>query len=270
MKKFPIGIQLYSLRNELAENFEATINKLAEFGYDAVETAGLYDRSPEEFRAVCDAAGLEIISAHVGRDELYNDSSCGEKYQKLGCKYIGVGYGPIMHAGGPEFERGLEMLRKISSDLKKYGIDLMYHNHDWEFEYLDGYHKLDILYSTLAPDILKCEIDTCWAKVAGEDPANYILKYKGRLPLLHVKDFSGLRHCWANPETFAIETSYYPKKPYEYRPIGYGEQNIPNLLAAAEKAEVKYLIVEQDEPSLGKTPLECAKLSVNYIKSILG
>ena len=268
MLKLPVGIQLWSVREDLKNDFEGTLKKLKEIGYDAVEFAGLFDHSAEEVRDLCKRIGINPISAHVSWKDLSEDENVAKTYATIGCKYIGIGYGPAQLIGGPEHEKMHELVRKISENCKKYGITLMYHNHDWELEYYMGQHKLDHLYEEFDADTIQAEIDTAWVRITGEDPSVYIRRYTDRLPLMHLKDFSGVRHCWADPETFGIETSYFPPKPFEYRPIGYGEQNIPNLVAAAEETHVKMLIVEQDNPSLGKTALECAKMSIDYLRSL--
>jgi sugar phosphate isomerase/epimerase len=148
-------------------------------------------------------------------------------------------------------------------------MQLLYHNHDFEFIKLDGKYALDILYDEVPAEYLQTELDVCWVNVGGEDPAKYLKKYAGRAPVVHIKDFYGER-SEDMYELIGIEKKA-PKKPgnFEFRPVGSGLQNIPAILEAADAAGAAWLIVEQDEPSMGLAPLECAKKSIDYLKSII-
>lgn len=148
----------------------------------------------------------------------------------------------------------------------------MYHNHDFEFKKLNGEYLLDILYRDVPEDLLKTQIDTCWANVGGEDPAEYLRKYKGRSPLVHLKDFvmPGKKPAKLY-ELIGVEseqTEDEQDKKFELRPLGYGVQDIPEILKAAAEAGAEWVIVEQDHPSMNKTPMECAKISIDFLKSL--
>ena len=125
------------------------------------------------------------------------------------------------------------------------------------------------MYSAIPADLLETELDTCWVNVAGEDPAAYVLKYSGRAPVVHLKDFTGERSnnmyklIGLNEDKKAEE-----KNKFEFRPVGYGKQDFVKIIAASEQAGAKWLVVEQDEPSMGKTRLECAEMSRAYLKTI--
>ena len=101
------------------------------------------------------------------------------------------------------------------------------------------------------------------------EPVSYIRKYSGRTPVLHLKDFTGSKTDNMY-ELIGIE-SEKPQytKAFEFRPVGYGKQDVPSLLEAAAESGTKWLVVEQDAPSMGKTPLECAAMSVAYLKTLL-
>ena len=149
------------------------------------------------------------------------------------------------------------------------GIQLLYHNHDFEFIKIDGKYALDILYDTIPADLLKTEIDTCWVNVGGENPAEYIEKYSGRAPVVHLKDFHGSKGngplyklIGIDDETEAVESTF------EFRPVGYGVQDWKKIVDAAEKAGAEWVVVEQDSPSMEKSPLECVQMSINYLKNM--
>ena len=149
------------------------------------------------------------------------------------------------------------------------GLQLLYHNHDFEFLKIDGKYVLDAYYETIPADLLQTELDTCWVNVGGEDPAAYVRKYAGRAPIVHLKDFAGRK----SENMYALIGSDAAKEDsegvFEFRPVGYGLQNVPGLLAAAEDALAQWVVVEQDRPSMDKTSMECAAMSISYIKQLL-
>ena len=193
MTKLPVGLQLYSVRDALEKDFEGTIKAVAEMGYDQVEFAGIYKHSAEEVKRICAEAGVTPISAHVGMNVILPDvAGVVKTYAEIGCKYMVI---PWMDAkflpGGENYAEFLENIKIVAAELHKYGMTLCYHNHDFEFEKVDGKNKLDILYAETDPANLQTQIDTCWANVGGENPSELVKKYTGRAPLVHIKDFVG-------------------------------------------------------------------------------
>ena len=273
MTKLPIGIQLYSVRDAMEKDFAGTIKALAKMGYSAVEFAGIFGKSAEDIKAICDEAGVNPISAHVGLNIILPDiEGVVKTYHDIGCKYMVIPWaeGKVL-PGGAEYAQFLENIKKIAAELRKYGMKLGYHNHDFEFVKIDGKNKLDILYADTDPADLQTQIDTCWANVGGENPSEYVLKYTGRAPLVHIMDFVGSKS--ANMYGLidggkAEGVAETPAVPFELRPVGSGVQDVASILEAAEKAGAEAVIVEQDNPSMGKTPMECAEMSINYIKSL--
>lgn len=266
----PVAIQVYSVRKEAEADLRGTLTKLREMGYDGVEFAGLYGNSPKEIRELCAELGLTPISAHVPFvDMLKNPDGVLSQYAEIGCKYVAVPYlSPEHRPGTPNFEYVVAFIGIIAKAAKKLGIQMLYHNHDFEFMKLDGKYALDILYDTVPADLLKTELDTCWVNVGGEDPSAYLRKYTGRAPVVHLKDFFGEKSDDMY-ELIGIDRQA-PKRPsgFEFRPLGAGLQNIPEIIKAAEDAGSEWLVVEQDQPSMGLAPMECAANSREYLKSI--
>ena len=156
-----------------------------------------------------------------------------------------------------------------SQILKDAGMTLLYHNHDFEFTKLeDGQYGLDYLYANVPADLLQTELDECWVKYSGEDPVAYLKKYAGRSPLVHIKDFYAEGKQEGDPYALIGLNEGEQKKAgtFEFRPLGEGLQDIPAIIKAAEESGSKWLIVEQDDPSMGKTPMECVTMSINYLK----
>ena len=147
-------------------------------------------------------------------------------------------------------------------------MTLLYHNHDFEFMKLDGKYALDILYEKVPAELLQTELDMCWVNIGGENPAEYLLKYTGRAPVVHLKDFWGEK-SEDMYELIGIDRKL-PTRPanFEFRPVGSGKQDFPAILKAAEQAGASWVVVEQDKPSMGLTALECAAKSRAYLKSI--
>ena len=266
----PVAIQVYSVRKDAEADLRGTLTALRDMGYDGVEFAGLYGHSAAEVRELCRELGLVPISAHVPYVDMLKDpAGVLSQYAEIGCKYVAVPYlSPEHRPGTPNFEYVVEFIGIIAKAAKKLGIQLLYHNHDFEFIRLDGKYALDILYDTVPAELLATELDTRWVTVGGEDPAAYIEKYSGRAPVVHLKDFFGEKSDDMY-ELIGIDNKA-PKRPsgFEFRPVGAGLQNFPEIIAASKKAGSEWLVVEQDQPSMGLSPLECAAKSREYLRSI--
>ena len=227
MSKLPVGIQLYSVRDAMEADFAGTLKEIKKMGYDAVEFAGLFDHSADEVKALCEEIGIIPISAHVGRGVIMADVEkvIGD-YAKIGCKYIAIPWASADNdlVGSNGYDSFLADLKVIAAECAKYGMKLLYHNHDFEFVKYDGKNKLDILYADTTPDVLQTQIETCWAKVGGEDPAKYVMKYAGRAPLVHLKDFVGAKsaNMYALIDGGEVEEKDAEVVPFELRPVGYG------------------------------------------------
>ena len=272
--KLPIALQLYSVRDDMKKDFKGTLTKVKEMGYQGVEFAGLFGHSPSQVKAMLDEIGLTPISAHVAIDEILADiPKVISDYRTVGCRFIAIpGLVEERRPGNPRYQQTIEDIKAIGEEANKQGLTLLYHNHDFEFKKLNGEYLLDILYKDIPEDLLKTQIDTCWANVGGEDPAEYLRKYKGRSPLVHLKDFvmPGKKPAKLY-ELIGVEseqTEDEQDKKFELRPLGYGVQDIPEILKAAAEAGAEWVIVEQDHPSMNKTPMECAKISIDFLKSL--
>ena len=271
MYDFPIAIQLYSVRDDMAADFKGTLKKVKELGFDGVEFAGLHGKTAAEVKKMCDEIGLVPISAHVPYSELLKGEETFKAYAEIGCKYIVIPWiGAEYLAGGEKNAEFAENVKKFGELANANGMKLCYHNHDFEFQKVDGEYKLDRLYSDVSADLLLTQLDTCWVNVGGENPSDYIRKYNGRIEIIHLKDFVGGKSenmyglIGADGKEKAEDTS----KKFELRPVGYGVQNFPAILDACKEVGATWVVVEQDEPSMGKTRLECVEASINYLKSL--
>ena len=270
MNRFPIALQLYSVRDRMEVNVEETLSAVKKMGYDGVEFAGAFDKSAEELAALCEKYDLIPISAHVPLAEMQADlEGTLAFYKKLGCRFVVIPYSSAEYRpGGEKFEELIADATKIGKRAKELGMTLLYHNHDFEFVKVDGEYGLDVLYNNVPEECLKTQLDTCWVRVAGEDPSAYIRKYSGRAPVVHLKDFVGQK----TENMYALIGTDSDKEEktqaFDFRPVGSGVQDFPAILAAAEEAGAEWVVVEQDRPDGDHTSLECAQISIDYLRSL--
>ena len=273
VKELPVGLQLYTVRDDMAKDFKGTLQQVKALGYDGVEFAGLFGHTPEQVKAMCAEIGLNPISAHVPLADMLADvDKVIADYKAIGCQYIVVPYvTEERRPGGELFKQMVEEIRSIGAKCKEAGLVLLYHNHDFEFAKTEtGEFGLDYLYANVPADLLQTELDQCWVKYAGQDPVAYLQKYSGRSPVVHLKDYYASGEQKEDP--YALiglnEGEKKENKAFEFRPLGYGVQDVPAIIEASKKAGSKWLIVEQDQPSMGKTPMECAGMSMEYLKNL--
>lgn len=266
-EKTPIGVQLYSVRGDMAADFYGTLKAVKEMGYDGVEFAGLFGNTPEQVKAWCEELELNPISAHVPLADMTADiDAVINAYKTIGCKFIAVPYLPDeLRPGAEQFEATVKAIAEVGAKVKDAGMTLLYHNHDFEFKTLeDGTYGLDYLYENVPAELLQTELDLCWVKYAGVEPAEYLRKYSGRAPVVHFKDyfFEGAKE--GDPYALiGIEgEAEQPKSAFEFRPVGSGVQDVPALLEAFKDAGSQWIIVEQDEPSMGLTPMQSIRKSL--------
>ena len=191
---------------------------------------------------------LELFSIHVSIYDIETaDTDLLDAFAKIGIRYLPIGWLPKeCLAGGALFSETCEKIKAFSNEAGKRGMQVLYHNHDFDLARFGDHTKLDALYKELPKEILGAELDTCWLYSGGVDTVAYIEKYADRAPIIHLKDcvVSGGRSG--------------------FRPVGSGVLDWKKILNVCDKAD--WLCVEQDEPSDGKTPLACAEESIKYLK----
>ena len=246
MKKWPIALQVYSVRDFAANDFKATALKIKEMGYDGVELAGTYGMKAVECKAILDKVGLELVCAHVGIDLIEDDEALRD-FAATGMKLIAIPGIP-----GPTNEEELTAtiarIKAAGERCKALGMQLLYHNHDSEFRKIGDKTILAHFFDGISPELLQVEPDVCWVRVGGDKPTDFIRRYTGRTPVIHLHDYS-------------------TEDGMEFRPVGYGEQDVPSILKACEDAGTQWIIVEQDNPGMGLDSLTCAGYSARYLKT---
>jgi sugar phosphate isomerase/epimerase len=226
VKKYPVSVQLYSLREQCAKDFVGVLKQVAAMGYQGVEPAGFFGLRLREAKSIIKDLGMVMSSSHRPWCTPDSISEAVEIAGVLGLKMLCAGFGPNDFKGMDEIKRAADKANAMCAGLKKHGLSLFLHNHWWEYAEINGRLGIDHL-AELAPDVL-FEIDTYWASNFGaNDPAAQVAKFKNRTPLLHIKD---------GPLV----------KDQPHVAVGKGKMDIPKVVAAADSKVLKWLVVELD------------------------
>ena len=276
-KHLPVAVQVYGLRDLLEktpENFKNVMTKVKEMGYDGVELAGLYGLEPSYIKEVLAEVGLIPISAHVAFADMMDDlDQVISDYSTIGVKYLVMPYmAEEYRPANPEgFQKFLPLLNQVGEKIKAAGMTFLYHNHDFEFVKLEnGKWGYDEMFDAIPHDNLMSELDTCWCDVATHEPVDFIKKYTGRIPVVHLKDYIKKGEVKNMYKLIGIETEDEGKDSgyFGFRPVGFGQMLWEPILAASLDAGADWLVVEQDE-HYELEPLEAARRSRAYLR-ILG
>lgn len=226
MEKKPVGVQLYSLREECAEDFAGVLKSVAAMGYKGVELAGLYGHKPEEVRAMVEDLGMVVASNHGPWPQTKDVNEIVDTALGLGTKVIVASFGPDHFKSLDGIKEVAEATNRMVEQLEKEKVSLALHNHWWEFERLDGRLLYDIMME-MCPGV-KAEMDIYWAANFGaEDPAEQTRKHADRVVLMHVKDGPLVQDA-------------------PHVALGEGQIDVPAVIQAADPKVLQWLIVELD------------------------
>jgi sugar phosphate isomerase/epimerase len=255
-----VGVQLYTVRDLMKDDFDGTIAKVAKIGYKEVEFAGYFGRTGQQVRAVCDKNGLAAVSTHVQYDELDDKfPSVIETSNTIGMKYIVCPWIPEELRKSPDiWKMASDKFNRCGDLSKKAGMQFAYHNHWFEFLPVDGKLPYDQLLKECDPNLVKMEMDLCWITAAGGDPLKYFSAYPGRFPLVHVKDLKTL------PKITAGGAQNYGDT-VDLTEVGSGLIDWKRIFAQSEKAGIKHYIVEHDHP---KQPIDSIAGSYEYLNKL--
>ena len=273
MKNFKVGVQLYSVRADMEQDFYGTLKKVKEAGYDYVEFAGYFGHTADEVKAMLDELSLTCCSVHQGPELFLEKGQEAVDFLKtIGAPYCAIPWYGIENYENGNFDSTIAMFEKVGKLLSDNGIKLTYHNHDFEFRTLDGEFILEKIYAAL-PDLIEGEVDTCWVKYAGVDPVEFIRKYSGKMKTLHLKDFTcktlaaGPVYALIDENGNELPVTSKEDNGFKFRPLGMGMQDFPAILEAASDADIEYVIVEQDQ-SDDMPALDAIKISRDYLRSL--
>ncbi len=244
-----VGLQLYTVRNEMLSDNLGTLKKIANLGYKEIESAGsdkgsYYGFKPAEMKKVCSDLGMTLRSGHVHYDDKWqrtiNDAV------ESGQEYLIVSVMPTKGQTVDNYKSVAEVFNRAGEACKKSSIIFGYHNHDSEFEKDNGKVLYDVLLENTDPQFVKMEMDLGWVIVTGNNPLDYFEKYPGRFPLWHLKDMD-------LKEKHSVE-------------FGKGSLDVKKMLENAGKAGMKYFFVEQEEYS--GTAFDCLAYNMDYLKKL--
>jgi len=267
-KKKYIGLQLYTVRDAMQKDPTGTLTKVAQIGYNSVEGATytgsqkFYGMDPKTFSKLLKQKGLIMPSSHyrLGEEKtnggedvkgtlLHDWDKAVDDASAVGIKYMVCAYLSDKERGGLDhYKYVAEQLNKAGERTKKSGIQLCYHNHDFEFASQENQLPYDILLNQTDKNLVKMEMDIYWVRKAGQDPITLFNQHPGRFPLWHVKDMDNT-----------------PKQ--EFTEVGNGVIDFKEIFAQKNKAGMKYFFVEQDKTP--GSPFDSITKSINYIKKNL-
>lgn len=248
-----IGIQLYTIRKELEENFEGSLIKLANIGFNTVETAGYNDRKfygykPKYFKKYMNNLGLYAQSSHANV-QLKNVDQIIEDTLEVGMDYL------VKPSINGERRKSIDDYKRIADEFNligercmKSGLRFAYHNHAFEFEELEGQIPYNLLLENTDSENLTMQLDTYWMVYGGFQPVDYFKKYPGRFELFHIKDMDD-------------------SKKRESTEIGNGTIDFEEIFKVNKISGMKYFFLEQE--SFNMPVFKSLAISYNYLNNIL-
>lgn len=241
-----IGLQLYTVRFLMKKDFEGTLTKVAEVGYQEVEFAGYFNHSPQDIRAILDRHGLTAPSAHIDY-EVLGDKWPGtlEAAKAIGHTYIVCPSIPDKLHNLDGWKQAAQTFNHAAEASHRAGIQFAFHNHDEVFKKIDGKVPYDVLLAASDPNLVKMEMDLFWIIKGGGDPLHYFDLYPGRFPLVHVKGMD------KNGNMADVS--------------GNGAIDWKRIFAQSDKAGIQHYFVEHDEP---KAPFDSIRNSYEYLKNL--
>jgi len=268
-----LGVQLWTVKDELQRDFAGTLRQIARIGLRRVELYELGGRPAAQIRAAIEAAGLECLSAHVRFWELDADFSGNvERAREIGLATLVVPVpwmppaalkralgGDMLRVLAEEttaetWKRTAELLNAYGKRLREAGLALAYHNHNIDFRRFGGKTAYEMLVATTDPRYVRLEMDCGWVASAGRNPVDYLNRWPRRFMGLHVKD---------------VRAGFTPNVAMRTEPteVGSGVMDWPAILQAAYSAGVREYYIEQEGPFI-RPPLESVKISFDYLAQL--
>jgi sugar phosphate isomerase/epimerase len=280
----PIGLQLYTVGAEMDKDPAGTLKAVAAAGYKQVELSPLSKTPAKELKKMVDEAGLKNPSGHYMLPDLLSKLPemielahlFGQEYMIVTVPWVADPSRFTPDPQGGEFAlflaviKGLtlddwkwnaEQFNKVGEQVKKAGLQLGYHNHNFEWKKFENVTAYDEFLRLTDAGLVKFELDCGWATVAGQDPAAYLKKYPGRYRLLHVKDFKK----GFTPRTTLAEKDAGAPVATE---LGRGVIDYARVFAAAKQGEIRGLFVEQEPPFTEMPALDAIKVNFEYVKGL--
>ncbi len=259
-KPGPIGVQLYTVRDAMAKDPKGSLEKIAKLGYKQVETYGYKDGkwfgyTPAELLGILNNNGLTSPSGHTFPGGFFLKDGWEDGWKKavadsktLGQQFIVVPYLEDPNRTTEAYKKLTAALNKAGEMAQNGGLNLAYHNHDFEFKNVDGQTGFDLLVSGTDPKLVFFELDLYWAAKAGHNPIDLFAKHPGRFAMWHVKDMDN------TPKKFFTE-------------VGKGVIDFRAIFKKQAQSGMKYFFVEQDV--CPGSPFDSLAISIDYLRKIV-
>ena len=249
-KQLPaFGIQLWTVKEDMAKDPKGTLKKLASFGYKQIESfegsKGIFwGMDHKDFKKYMDELGMKIVSAHCDTSKDFERKAA--EAAAIGMKYLICPYKGAQKSID-DYKKFADEFNKNGEVCKKSGIRFAYHNHDYSFVPMNGQVPQDVMMDNTNKDTVDFEMDIYWVVAAGIDPITYFKKYPNRFRLCHIKDLTKT------------------KTGHESCHLGKGTIDFKSILKAGTESGLKYYVVEQ-EAFTGSNPIESAELDSAYLQ----
>ncbi len=257
MKKPVMGIQLYTLRDHIktAEDFDNTLARLEKMGVRDIQISGIGDIPADVQKEIIDKHNMKVCVTHKSIDRMENDlDALIEEHKIIDCDAIGLGSAPSEGRGNRgNVKKFIERTEKFSKIMKENGMTFNYHNHAFEFQRLDDskYCMMDFLVRDTDPELFNFIPDVAWIHYGEENPAEFLKKLKGRVKVIHFKDYifdeEGNRH---------------------FVPLGEGLVNLEECYKVACELEIPFIMYEHDSDWPENDPFVACEKSWKYLQKL--
>lgn len=249
ISKIDFGVQLYTFRKEMDADAIGTLKQIASIGIKKIESARsdkghYYGLKPIEMKSICDDLGMKLVSGHVHLDENWQQTM--DEAVESGQEYLICSTMPSTGQTIDNYKSVADQFNKAGEACKKMGLKFGYHNHDYEFDSVNGEVLYDVLLNNTESDLVHMELDLGWVVATGNDPIAYFNRFEGRFPLWHLKDMN--------------------LEKMESTEFGKGSLDIAKMLKNTNVSGVKHIFIEQEE--YAKNALESMKFNMEYVNKI--
>ena len=242
-----VGLQLYTVRDLMQADLPGTLAKVAAAGYQEVEFAGYFGRTPAQITALLRQNNLTSPSSHLGLDVFEKNPSVLADAKAIGNEWATLPWLPEERRKTlDDWKRLPAMLNTFAAQAKAQGLRFAYHNHDFEIRPVDGVRPYDLLLSGTDPSLVDFEMDLYWVVFGGGDPLDFFNRYPGRFKMVHVKDSAG------PPDNKMVD-------------VGSGKIDFATIFAQSDKAGIKHYFVEHDQPA---NPIATITNSARYLHAL--
>jgi sugar phosphate isomerase/epimerase len=265
-EKIPLGIQLWTVKDEAAKDLEGTLRKVYAAGFREIEFAGFYGKQAAEVGALMKGIGFSLVSMHAGAGDIAkNGAQILADAKTLGLRYVvcsSPGVSPekdklpweerMKAVDLDDWKWNADLFNKFGKQVSDAGMTFGYHNHSAEFKKFDGKTAFDHLFDSTDPKLVKIELDVGWVEVAQQDPVAILNKYKDRVIALHVKDVGKRPADGTEPPSVAL---------------GEGVVDWKKVIGTAKANGTKAYFYEQEAPYT-RPILDSVKISGDYLKKL--